>query len=146
MSRPTFALVSLVTLLCLGGLAGGPGAQVLAPGELDLVSVADGAYRVERVEVPGALVTDLYGIDASGRLVGSYRAADLKVHGLLVTDGTFVTVDFAGATLTRLGASHPAACSPGATARRRPERSCSGARCRFPSRCPAAASQVTWAT
>jgi uncharacterized membrane protein len=51
------------------------------------------------IDVPGATLTDINGINNSGQIVGSYTAAGLT-HGFLLSDDDYITLDVPGATST----------------------------------------------
>jgi len=54
------------------------------------------------IDVPGAGVTGVYGINSAGDMVGYYGASsnDLNKHGFLLSGGTFTYLDYPGADAT----------------------------------------------
>ena len=61
------------------------------------VAVAD---TYTSIDFPGAILTDVSGINASGEIVGSYNDASNVVHGFRFEHGMFVTIDYPGALST----------------------------------------------
>lgn len=53
----------------------------------------------ESIDVPGAVATRAFGINAQGDVVGSYTDAT-GTHGYLFSDGVFTTIDYPGAATT----------------------------------------------
>ena len=71
---------ALATILALSVFAGPGAAQELTG-------------RFETIDIPGAIVTQVRGITADGRLVGYYATELGVVHGFLLDGGTFTTID-----------------------------------------------------
>jgi uncharacterized membrane protein len=65
-------------------------------------SLATADYRYTRINVPGSVETQAFGINARGDIVGRYVGADGISHGFLRRSGVFTTIDvplgFPGAT------------------------------------------------
>lgn len=61
------------------------------------VAVAD---TYTSIDFPGAILTDVSGINASGEIVGSYNDASNVVHGFRFEHGMFVMIDYPGALST----------------------------------------------
>src|SRR4051794_40315806 len=57
------------------------------------------SFAFDTIDVPGATLTDINGINDSGRIVGSYAAGGVT-HGFLLSDDEYVTLDVPGATST----------------------------------------------
>jgi len=52
------------------------------------------------IDVPGAVSTQAWGINARGDIVGSYVDAGSRSHGYLLRDGEFTTIDFSATAST----------------------------------------------
>jgi len=52
------------------------------------------------LEIPGAVSSTIYGINASGKMVGSYAEATGNEHGFLYSGGAITTLDFPGSSGT----------------------------------------------
>jgi hypothetical protein len=64
------------------------------------VGLAQG-IRYEQFDVPGALLTRPFGVNALGHIVGLYRDARNASHGFLrSSDSSYVTIDYPGAIFT----------------------------------------------
>ena len=63
----------------------------------ELRKASDPGFTYTTIEVPGALATVAWGINAGGAIVGSYVDADFRSHGFLLRDGQFTTIDYPGA-------------------------------------------------
>ena len=64
------------------------------------IGLAQGV-RYERFDVPGALLTRPFGVNASGHIVGLYRDAQNASHGFLRSpDNSYVAIDYPGAIFT----------------------------------------------
>ena len=59
------------------------------------LALAQGTYT--QIDVPGALLTAVNGIDSAGDLVGVYDDASNAYHGFLLSNGLFTTIDYPGA-------------------------------------------------
>jgi uncharacterized membrane protein len=60
-------------------------------------------YSFTTIDVPGAIWTQVFGINDSGQIVGGYVASAVNgqgFHGFLDTGGSFTTIDVPGATNT----------------------------------------------
>ena len=57
------------------------------------------AFAFTSIDVPGATLTDINGINDAGALVGSYSVGGVT-HGFLLNQGTYTTLDVPGATST----------------------------------------------
>ncbi len=57
------------------------------------------AFVFTSIDVPGATLTDVNGINNSGALVGSYAAGG-STHGFVLNEGTYTTLDVPSATST----------------------------------------------
>lgn len=76
---------------------------------LDAPAVADGLadvrvtqnYRYTEIQVPGAIVTQAFRMNARGDLVGAYRDAG-GVHGFVRRGGDYQQIDFPGAIGTQV--------------------------------------------
>src|SRR5687768_15917085 len=53
------------------------------------------------VDFPGALLTNVQGINDSGDIVGFYNDAAGRTHGFVRAGGRFQSIDFPGARLTQ---------------------------------------------
>jgi probable HAF family extracellular repeat protein len=53
-----------------------------------------------RIDVPGAVSTEAFGINDYGQIVGYYRDATGTVHGYVLNDGVFTRLDYPGANST----------------------------------------------
>ena len=60
----------------------------------------DPAFVFTSIDVPGAIQTVAFGINARGEVVGFHRDASNRQHGFLLGRGGFRSVDFPGAILT----------------------------------------------
>jgi probable HAF family extracellular repeat protein len=49
-----------------------------------------------QIDVPGAVATICYGINADGQIVGEYANGDLIGHGFLFSNGMYITIDYPG--------------------------------------------------
>src|SRR5262245_19841058 len=57
--------------------------------------------RYEQFDVPGALLTRPFGVNASGHIVGLYRDAQNASHGFMRSpDNSYVAIDYPGAIFT----------------------------------------------
>src|SRR5690348_18503946 len=72
------------------------GAVVLVVGAIH----ADPPFHFSSIDFPGAVLTNVQGINAEGDVVGIYADISGKQHGYLLRNGIFSTIDFPGATLT----------------------------------------------
>src|SRR5947209_3128103 len=77
----------LLAALALGLLLGIPG---LAAAQFDFTTV----------DVPGAVRTSAFFVNAQGQVAGVYRDAANVSHGFVWTNGDFTAIDVPGATLT----------------------------------------------
>jgi uncharacterized membrane protein len=57
------------------------------------------AFAFTTIDVPGASLTDVNGINRSGQVVGTYTAGGTG-HGFLLSEGVYTTLDVPGATAT----------------------------------------------
>jgi hypothetical protein len=57
------------------------------------------AFAFTTIDVPGASLTDINGINNSGQVVGTYTAGGIS-HGFLLSNGIYTTLDVPGATAT----------------------------------------------
>lgn len=78
------------------GPAPSPGTTVLERSERR----PDPEFTYTVIEVPGALATVAFGINAQGDIVGNYVDASLRSHGFVLRDGALTTIDFPGAAYT----------------------------------------------
>jgi uncharacterized membrane protein len=60
----------------------------------------DPEFTYTVIEVPGALATVAFGINAQGDIVGNYVDASFRSHGFVLRDGAFTTIDFPNAGYT----------------------------------------------
>jgi probable HAF family extracellular repeat protein len=58
------------------------------------------SYTFTTIDVPGATLTEAYGVNAAGQIVGRFNDATGERHGFLKDGATFTTIDVPGATLT----------------------------------------------
>ena len=65
-----------------------------------LVAAQDVSYTFTTIDVPGATLTEAYGINAAGQIVGRFSDATGERHGFLKDGATFTTIAVPGATLT----------------------------------------------
>jgi probable HAF family extracellular repeat protein len=56
--------------------------------------------RLTRLDIPGARLSQAFGINDRGQVVGDYQDSDGKFHGYLWQEGRFTTIDVPGATAT----------------------------------------------
>ncbi len=52
------------------------------------------------IDVPGAVLTEAFGINNGGQIVGAFYGHDFVTHGFLLSDGVFTQIDFPAATAT----------------------------------------------
>jgi probable HAF family extracellular repeat protein len=52
------------------------------------------------IDFPGAVSTQVWGINSRGEMVGVYVGADRVTHGFLLSGGRYKTIDYPGAALT----------------------------------------------
>jgi uncharacterized membrane protein len=64
------------------------------------LALAQGTYT--QIDVPGAVGSGCWGIDAAGDISGAYTDASGNSHGFLLSGGTYTTVDYPGALNTQL--------------------------------------------
>jgi probable HAF family extracellular repeat protein len=84
-------------LLCMASVA--QGQQVVATIELPGGKTAQVTFTT--VDVPGAVVTSVKGINATGEMVGVYGASNNgPVHGFLSSGGNITTIDYPEADTT----------------------------------------------
>src|SRR5262245_39322126 len=57
------------------------------------------AFAFTTIDVPGASLTDVNGINNSGQVVGSFTSGGVS-HGFLLSAGVYTTLDVPGATST----------------------------------------------
>src|SRR4051812_1310373 len=57
-------------------------------------------YTFTTFDVPGATVTQAFGINDAGQIVGIFRGATGSTHGYLKDGATFTTIDVPGAITT----------------------------------------------
>ena len=60
-----------------------------------------------KIDFPGAITTDSYGINTRGDIVGNYINADKSDHGFLLSGGQYSTIEFPGATATEAFTINP---------------------------------------
>ena len=60
---------------------------------------ADTVYTFTQIDVPGATVTNAFGINNAGQIVGTFLNST-GAHGFLDTGGRFTQIDVPGATAT----------------------------------------------
>jgi probable HAF family extracellular repeat protein len=65
-----------------------------------LVAAQDASYTFTNIDVPGATLTEAYGINAAGQIVGHFQDATGHTHGFLKDGATFTTIDVPGALYT----------------------------------------------
>jgi probable HAF family extracellular repeat protein len=65
-----------------------------------LVAAQDVSYTFTTIDVPGATLTEAYGINAAGQIVGRFSDATGERHGFLKDGATFTTIDVPGALYT----------------------------------------------
>lgn len=92
------AAAAVVTLASLAACGDDPVAPLASP-ESAVLLPAGNTFSVTTIDVPGALSTVAYGINAAGHVVGSFRDAS-GTHGFVLRGGTFTTLDYPGAALT----------------------------------------------
>jgi uncharacterized membrane protein len=71
------------------------------------VRSADGEFSFTTIEVPGAVTTIAWGINARGDVVGEYFDAAARRHGFLLRKGVFTPIDVAGALGTSARGINP---------------------------------------
>jgi probable HAF family extracellular repeat protein len=64
------------------------------------LGLAQGTYT--QIDVPGALNTNVNGLDTAGELVGEYFDASNIQHGFIFSAGSYTTVDYPGSQYTGL--------------------------------------------
>jgi hypothetical protein len=67
-------------------------------GSIQSFTYHNGQYRI--YNVPGALLTEVLGINDLGQIVGVYADTSMATHGFIDTAGSIANVDFPGATQT----------------------------------------------
>jgi len=83
----------LSSLLLLGSVA----AFLLASAPLAL---AQGTYT--QIDVPGAMGTQVFGIDSAGDLSGVYVDSSFNYHGFLLSGAVYTTIDYPGSSDTAI--------------------------------------------
>ncbi len=92
----TRRLLPVVPVLVLSML-GTPGRLTAAGGGGD---DAQSGFALSSIDVPGAVRTQVQGINDSGSIVGLYRSSDGVAHGFLLRDGDFTSLNYPGAAYT----------------------------------------------
>ena len=70
----------------------------LALGPLGLASAAwADSFAFSTFDVPGASITEAFGVNDAEQIVGRYSGADTVTHGFLYTNSTFTPVNVPGA-------------------------------------------------
>jgi probable HAF family extracellular repeat protein len=102
-----YSVAALVTLPLAGCADQGATSRLLAPEQGSRVSTqsphVDG---LRSIDVPGALATRAYGINAAGEIVGSYTDAT-GTYGYLWTDGNVTKIQFPGTIFTEAWGINP---------------------------------------
>lgn len=74
---------------------------ICAVAALAVVSTAQTrTFSFTTVDFPGATLTNVFGINASGEIVGLYRDAMRETHGFVRRGETFSSIEFPGASFT----------------------------------------------
>ena len=50
------------------------------------------ASEIVTIDFPGAVLTDVFGVNPQGDVVGRYLGADGRFHGFVATNGVFATI------------------------------------------------------
>jgi hypothetical protein len=81
-----FTITALMVLLAPASVAAAPPAQ----------------YVFSTIDYPGAIVTNIWGINAGDDIVGYYRNPTGPTHGFVLSEGVYNSVDFPGSSATTL--------------------------------------------
>ena len=99
---PSLVLGTMLFVACQDSPVAPPAARPALTASL----LESGESRSERtfdfttIDVPGAVATTAWGINARGDIVGSYTDGTGRSHGYLLRDGEFTTIDFSGTANT----------------------------------------------
>ena len=58
--------------------------------------LAQGTYT--QIDVPGAVQTEVFGINTASDIVGNYEVNNATYHGFLLSNGVYTTIDYPGAS------------------------------------------------
>src|SRR3954454_4297257 len=62
--------------------------------------LADTVYTFTQIDVPGAALTNAFGINNAGQIVGIFANSTGPLHGFIDTGGIFTQIDVLGADMT----------------------------------------------
>lgn len=101
MTYPTGSRLAVLLLAgtVAAGCEGSP-METEAPQAVAAVRVSSADYRYTVIDVPGAVVTQAFRMNARGDLVGNFQNST-GVHGFLKRGNSYQTIDFPGAAATR---------------------------------------------
>ena len=92
-TRRLFPFVPMLILSVIGTPA-----RLNAAG--DVRDEAEGSFALSSIDVPGAVFTEVEGINDRGDIVGLYTSNDGVTHGFLLRDGNFNSINYPGAAYT----------------------------------------------
>jgi len=69
---------------------------------LGAVAQGPAGYTYSTVNYPGAILTQIHGINSAGWIAGQYTDSAGNTHGFTQISGTFYSIDFPGAELTEV--------------------------------------------
>src|SRR3982751_3408598 len=74
--------------------------RIVLLGMLMTIAAVATADTYVAIDYPGAISTDVSGINSSGEIVGTYTDANNVVHGFRLDSGIFAVIDYPGAVST----------------------------------------------
>jgi probable HAF family extracellular repeat protein len=107
-ASPEMADEDMLMMTLMGGGVEGPSAEAAPVSALAVLSVeSSAAGGFQSIDVPGALATRAFGINAVGEIVGSYTDSTGTTFGFLWSGGDVTTIAFPGAVHTEAWGINP---------------------------------------
>jgi uncharacterized membrane protein len=105
---PSLVLGAMLFVACQDPVAP-PAARPALVGSLSErgESRSERTFDFTTIDVPNAVLTTAWGINARGDIVGSYTDGTGRSHGYLLRDGEFTTIDFSASARTEARAIGP---------------------------------------
>lgn len=106
-TQGTALVLAALLTACASDTIEGPGSPVAGP-SLTKGASLDATFAYTTVDVPGAIATFAWGINAGGDIVGSYTDGSSRIHGFVREADAYTTIDYPGAARTEARGIGPA--------------------------------------